>query len=166
MKQLLLKLKNIISMKSLFESVTSVLTLNGIKYDINDEQNRIRFGISARNGNWQVVINIDEETRKLSFSSVCPIHTPDSRQTAMCELLNRMNDSIFMGRFSMDVEDGEIRFQTSAAFPESYLGDETVNWMFQSNVTTFDTYLPALIAVIYRHNEPALAFLETQQVEA
>lgn len=153
-------------MKTLFETVTTVLTSNGINFSTNDEQTVIRFGIGAKNGNWQVFINVQEESRKLSISSVCPIHTPDSRQTAMCELLNRMNDSIFMGRFSMDVEDGEIRFQTAAVFPESYLGDETVNCMFYTNINTFDTYMPAMIAVIYRHNEPALAFLETQEVAA
>jgi hypothetical protein len=165
MKQLFLKLKNIIAMKTLFESVASVLTSNEIKYEVNDEHDRIRFGIGAKNGNWQVYINMDEETRRLTIASACPIHAPNARKSAMCELLNRMNDNIFMGRFSMDVESGEIRYSTAAAFPESYLGDETVNCMFHTNVTTFDTY-PALIAVIYRHNEPALAFLEIQQVES
>lgn len=166
MKQLFLKLKNIIRMKTLFQSVTSVLSSNGIRYSVNDEQNFIRLGISGRNGNWQVAIHIQEETRRICFTSSCPIFTPDARQTAMCELLNRINDSIFMGKFSMDVEDGEIRYSTSAAFPESYLGDETLSCMFHTNIITFDTYLPALIAVIYRHNEPALAFLEVQEVEA
>lgn len=153
-------------MKTLFQSITSVFSTNGIRYSANDEQTSIRLGISAKNGNWQVYVNIHEEARKISIASICPIFTPDTRQSAMCELLNRMNDNIFLGKFSMDVEDGEIRYSTAAVFPESFLGNETLNCMFHTNISTFDTYLPALIAVIYRHNEPALAFLETQEVEA
>lgn len=153
-------------MKTLSESVRAVLASNGMRYTVNDENTVFRFGVSAKNGNWQVFITQQEESRKLAIASVCPIHTPDARKAAMCELLNRINDNIFIGRFSMDVEDGEIRFQTSAAFPGSYLGDETIDCMFHTNLMTFDTYLPALIAVIYGHNEPALAFLETQQAEA
>jgi len=166
MKQLFLKLKNKIRMKTLFETTTSVLSSNGIRFTVNDEQTSIRFGIEAKNGNWEVSIRIDEESRRLIISSVCPIHTSDTRQSAMCELLNRMNNSIFMGRFSMDVEDGEVIFQTTAAFPESYVGEDTISCMFHTNVVTFDTYLPAIIAVIYQFNEPALAFLEVQPAEA
>lgn len=153
-------------MKTLFQTVASVLSSNGIRYSVNDEQTSFLLGICAKNGNWQVVINIHEATRRISVTSICPIFTPDARQSAMCELLNRINDNIFLGKFSMDVEDGEIRYSTSAAFPESYVSDETLSCMFHTNISTFDTYLPALIAVIYRHNEPALAFLEIQEVEA
>ncbi len=152
-------------MKSLHQSVTSVLTSNGIRFSESEDNYGIRFGISAHNGNWQAFSHFQEDGRRIAFTSVCPIHAPDHRKTAICELLNRINDTIFMGRFAMDVEDGEIRYQVSAAFPESYISDETLNLMFHINLQTFDTYLPALIAVIYGHNEPALAFLETQKAE-
>lgn len=153
-------------MKSLIETITSVLTSNGINYRVNEDQNRIQLGMGGKNGNWQVVVNLNEETRQLSFVSICPINTPDSRQSAICELLNRINDNIFIGKFTMDVEDGQILCKTSSAYPESYLGDETVNMMFHLNVSTFDSYMPAIIAVLYGFNEPALAFLEIQQVLA
>ena len=153
-------------MKSLIETITSVLTSNGLHFNTNKDQNRIQLGIAGKNGNWQVVINLNEESRRMSITSVCPIHAQDSRQSAVCELLNRINDSLFMGRFSLDLEDGQIRSQISMAFPDSYLGDETVNMMFHLNVSTFDSYMPAIIAVLYGFNEPALAFLEIQQVLA
>jgi hypothetical protein len=166
MKHLFLKLKNKLKMKSLSQIVQSVMASNGIRYSSSDTNNAIQFGISAQNGNWQSYVHMQEETRKITFTSVCPIHTPDSRKTAICELLNRINETLFWGRFCMDVEDGEIRFQVSAAFPGSYVVDETINCMLQVNLQTFDTYMPALIAVIYGHNEPSLAFLEVQQAEA
>ncbi len=153
-------------MKTLFEITTSVLTSEGMHFSVNDEQTAIYLGIGTKNGNWKVNINFDETTRRFAVTSACPINTPDARQTAMCELLNRMNNSVFMGRFSMDVEDGQVVYQTSAAFPESYISEDTVSCMLHTNISTFDIYLPAIIAIIYQFNEPALAFLEVQSVAA
>jgi len=152
-------------MKSLTRSISSVLASNEIRYQEGGSSNTLRFGISAEHGNWQVFISLNEEARKVSFVSICPIHAPRQKHTAIYELLNRINDVIFMGCYSMDPEDGEIKFGVSAAFPETQPADETLNCMLHVNLQTFDKYLPALISVIYGHNEPALAFLEAHPSE-
>ena len=153
-------------MKTLLETTQSVLANAGIRCNVNDEQNRIYFSIGAKNGNWSIYVNLDEDLRKFCIISVCPIRVSDGQKSAICELINRINNRIFLGKFCLDNDEGEITLQNCAAFPESYVGDETIDVMFRTNIQAFDEYLPALIAVIYRHNEPALAFLEVESANA
>lgn len=150
-------------MKKIQTTVADHLQSREFNFNFNSERSFFDFGVEGNNGNWKVFIIADEQRRLLQIISVCPIRTPRQQQQSMCELLTRMNEDILLGKFSMDFENGEITFKTSNIYCESEISDISVFHLLQSNFNSFDEYLPAMIAVIYRHNQPLLAFIETQQ---
>ena len=153
-------------MEALQTMVAAHLKERGFHYSFNEQRSVFDFGIAGDKGNWKVYIVANEERRLIQIISICPINAPREKYQAMCELLNRINDNILMGKFSMDFEDGQVRQSTATIYVETELSQATLNHLLQTNLSSFDEYLPAMIGVIYGHNQPLLAFLETQVTTA
>jgi hypothetical protein len=149
-------------MEALQTIVSKHLSKRDFRFSYSPERELFDFGIAGNNGNWKVFIKVDEERRLLQLISVCPINVPNRQFMQMCELMNRINDCVLLGKFSMDFEDGQVSLITSTIYVQTELSDETLYHLLQTNINTFDEYLPAIIAVIYNHNQPLLAFLEVQ----
>jgi hypothetical protein len=149
-------------METLQTIVSKHLSERDFRFNFNPDKELFDFCISGNNGNWKVFIKADEERRLLQIVSVCPINSTNRQMAQMCELINRINDCVLLGKFSMDFEDGQVSLKTSSIYVGTELSDETLYHLLQTNINTFDEYLPAIIAVIYNHNQPLLAFLEVQ----
>lgn len=152
-------------METLHTMVTAHLKEREFNFTYHNERSVFEFGVAGENGNWKVFVGIQEEKRIIQIISICLINTPLSQQLQMCELLNRINYNIILGKFSMDFNDGEVSYQTAGIYSDVELSEQCLYHLIQTNFRSFDEYLPAIIAVDYRHNEPLLAFLETQQNE-
>lgn len=150
-------------MKDLQSTVRDHLGEHGINFRFHPESNLFEFGINGENGNWKMYILCDEDRRLLEINAVCPVYTPDRQRLPMCELLARINNSILLGKFSMDFEDGEVTLKTNSVYKETEMSEECLEILLYSNYQTLDRFLPAIMSVNYRHNDPVLAFIEARE---
>ena len=54
----------------------------------------------------------------------------------------------------MDVDDGELRFQVSRVLTEDVLDDVVIDRLMGLTMAMLDTYLPAVLSVIYGNELP------------
>jgi hypothetical protein len=68
---------------------------------------------------------------------------------AAAETVARANYGLGLGKFELDFDDGEVRFQMSQILVDDAVGQAVINRMIGTTVNTLYTYLPALLSVNY-----------------
>ena len=97
-----------------------------------------------------VLLGIHDDASVIVCSSILPARVGRSALEAVMESLTRANSGLLEGKFELDLDDGEVRFTTSA-FVIPGLAVEQVEVMFGHllafNLVAFDAYRPAIVAV-------------------
>ncbi len=122
-----------------------------------DEKNIFLFGIGGKNGNFQCIADVFEDEQKLVFFSICGANTPIEKRNEVLDLLNQLNYNFFLGHFEMDNEAGEIRYKTSILYKHITPTEELIDQILMTNIVTMDTYLPAIMGVMFGGQTPAQA---------
>ena len=91
-----------------------------------------------------------EDEERVVVYSVFTEHVADHARRGVSELFIRINFSLLVGSFDLDLEDGEARFRTSLDIEGGELTDGLLRQVLYANVTTMDAYLPALGGVAAR----------------
>jgi hypothetical protein len=67
-----------------------------------------------------------------------------------------------LGKFELDLDGGEVRFQVSQILDDDAVGQAVINRMIGAAVNMLDTYLPALLSVIYANELPKEAIARVE----
>ena len=141
-------------MESIFETVKRRFDANDLGYEQTDDEPVLRTGCRGKNGNYFAYAYADDDRRLLVFQSMCPLNAPESKRTAMAELLARINWIITFGNFELDMEDGEIRFRTSVILGQNSVDEEIVDHIFLANFSAIDTFFPVITSVLFSNLAP------------
>lgn len=128
----------------LIEVVEQFLSATEWEFERLDET-LLRLAVQGEQGDWVILVQIDEEDQRCIVYSVYPDLVPESRREAVAAILIQENYEIPIGNFEMDLTDGEVRFRTSI---EVVVGQMTMDWferMFTVNISMTDCYF-ALIS--------------------
>ncbi len=137
------------------DSVEAFLARTEWGYERHPEEASLAVQIGGDNGRFTLYIEIDETRKQLVAYALCPVRCPHEKRAAMAELTARANWGLVLGNFDLDMDDGDIRFKTSADVePYAFTPDCCAPILFP-NVLTMDRYLPALMGVIYSDQPPA-----------
>ncbi len=74
---------------------------------------------------------------------------PEGCRTATTETNARANYGLRLGKFELHLDDDEVRFQVSEILVDDALGQAVIDRMIGTTVNMLETYLPALVSVIY-----------------
>jgi hypothetical protein len=92
-----------------------------------------------------VLVSVHGDASVIVCSSILPERMPPTRHAAVMESTTRANSGLLEGKFELDLDDGEVRFTTSA-FVLDDLSTEQVEAMFGHllafNLVAFDAYRP------------------------
>ena len=69
------------------------------------------------------------------------------------EAIARANYGLRVGKFELDFDDGEPRFQVSQILDGEAVGPAVIDRMIGTAVNMMETYLPAFLAVVYGNEE-------------
>ena len=72
----------------------------------------------------------------------------------MAETVVRANYGLQVGKFELDFDDGELRFQAAQILTEGTLGDGIIDRLMGTTMAMLDRYLPAFLSVIYGNESP------------
>jgi hypothetical protein len=136
------------------------LTHMGLRIaNIDQEQEIIELAFHADNGQWRLIINIQhsEEIRKLMFI-VPHIGTITTKKRLQClEALLAVNYRIAMGKFGIDLEDGEVRLEEAIPLANTGITEEQFQLVFSAMIQTASMYHSLIPRIVYGN-------LTTQQV--
>ncbi|MEM9214881.1 MAG: YbjN domain-containing protein [Cyanobacteria bacterium P01_F01_bin.150] len=114
-------------------------------------------------GRWTCLAQTDDTAHQVVFYSLCPISVPDDRYGSIAEFILRVNDSLLIGNFELDIDQGDIRYKTSLDTEGDRLTSTLMQRLVYANVHTMDTYLPGIIAVLAGDCSPVEAIASIEQ---
>jgi hypothetical protein len=72
--------------------------------------------MGGNNGSFSLAIHVLEDREQLVICAIIPTNTPASKRLAMAELITRINDSVLIGHFDLDFEDGQVCFRVNTNY--------------------------------------------------
>jgi len=107
-------------------------------------------------------IYINEKRRKLEIQTIIPLKTDKNKLAVLADLIVRINNNLFLGRFDLDFDTGVVICKTSIIVGKDNLNNDTLKHLFYSNWAAASVYFGAINAVIFQNITPktALAMMD------
>jgi hypothetical protein len=128
------------------------LTHMGLRLaNVDQEQEIIELAFHGDNGQWRLIVNIQqsEEIRKLMFI-VPHFGTITTKKRLQClEALLAVNYRIAMGKFGIDLEDGEVRLEEVVPLANSGITEKQFQLVFSAMMQAAAMYHSLIPRIIY-----------------
>jgi len=119
--------------------------------NVDQDEEIIELAFHGDNGQWRLIVNIQqsEEIRKLMFI-VPHIGTVTTKKRLQClEALLAVNYRIAMGKFGIDLEDGEVRLEEAIPLASSGITEDQFQLVFSAMMQTAAMYHSLIPRIIY-----------------
>ena len=119
--------------------------------NVDQDQEIIELAFHGDNGQWRLIVNIQqsEEIRKLMFI-VPHIGTITTKKRLQClEALLAVNYRIAMGKFGIDLADGEVRLEEAVPLAKSGITEDQFQLVFSAMMQTAAMYHSLIPRIIY-----------------
>lgn len=128
------------------------LTQMGLRAaNVDQKQEIIELAFHGNNGQWRMIINIQQsdEVRKLMLI-VPHISCVTAKKRLEClEALLAVNYHIAMGKFGLDLDDGEVRLEEAVPLANSSITFEQFQLVFRAMMQTVAMYQSLIPRIIY-----------------
>jgi hypothetical protein len=146
-----------------FGTVKEFLDGRNYTYSASEENQRIGLSMCGRHADYRFVLRITNEGEFFQITANYPLRIRDVKfRPSVAELLTRANYAMLLGKFEMDMEDGELRFHLSQVIEEGRLEVSTVEKLFLTCLHTLDRYFPALMQHIHAGYTPGDAIFHAE----
>ena len=104
---------------------------------------------------YRIVATADSDEGLFQVFGHSPVRVPEGCRPAIAETIARANYGLKLGKFELDFDDGDVRFQVSQIVHDGCLEDETIRRLMGTTMAMLNSYLPAILSVIYGNELPA-----------
>ena len=143
-----------LTMNAAFEKLIQHLDERQVRYLTNAESRSICADFRGQVGTYRIIAAVEADGSLFQVIGAAPIRIPEGARPAIAETIARANYGLKIGKFEMDVDDGELRFQASQILTDDVLDDEVIGRLMGLTMAMLDTYLPAVLSVIYGNELP------------
>ena len=141
-------------MNAAFEKLMQHMDERNVHYLTNAEKRSIWADFRGEVGNYRIVALIETDDSMFQVIGGAPIRVPEGARPAVAETIARANFGLKAGKFEMDVDNGDVRFQVSQLLTSEGLEDEVIGRLMGLTMSMLDLYLPAVLSVIYGNELP------------
>jgi len=114
----------------------------------------------------QIKVRGDGDREWVEVGSRWPVNVPRERRAVMCELLQRIENTLILGKFEFDLDgDGEVRFCTTFRYGDAPVKDEHIHHLIGTNLATVREHLPHVVSVAYQGADPRDVLRHEDDVE-
>jgi hypothetical protein len=119
------------------------------------EEKRVTLSMSGKNANFRFTARITNEDDYLQVTANYPFNVrEDKLRSSTAELITRANYCMPLGKFEMDMADGEVRFHLTHVIGELGLTSEMIEKHFMTAYFTMDRYFPAFMQHLHAGYTP------------
>ena len=148
-------------MSAAYEELVELLDERGIGYWTSEDQ-AVRLDLRGQVAVYRLMAGVEPETDLFQVVGRSPVLVPEGCRTAAAETIARANYGLRLGKFELDLDDGEVRFQVSQILVDDAVGQAVIDRMIGTTVNMLETYLPALLSVIYANELPKEAIARVE----
>jgi hypothetical protein len=139
-------------------SVVDYFEKNQLKHSVDWGQGLVRTGFAMKNTRFDCLIAVNAQDNCVQLTGLIPIGVPSEKRREVCDLLALINWRLALGKFQMDLDNGELRFQGTALYSQGNLADEVMRQLIGRCAVSIDNFFPAFAAVIFANKSPKEAF--------
>jgi hypothetical protein len=140
-------------MTAAFEELIRLLHEREIAYSTSDDQ-ILRTDIRGEVASYRILARVESEYDLFQVFGYSPLRVPVGCLPAVAEAVARANYGLRLGKFELDVDEGEFRFQSVQIMTGDTVGEEVIDRMISTTLNMLDMYLPAFLSVIYANELP------------
>ncbi len=140
-------------MTAAYEELIHLLDEREIGYSASDDQ-AIRTDLRGEVATYRVVARVEAESDLFQVFGCSPLRVPEGCRPAIAEAVARANYGLRLGKFELDLDDGELRFQMAQILTFDAVGEDVIDRMIGTAINMLDMYLPAFLSVIYANELP------------
>lgn len=118
------------------------------------KENRVGFTLGSAQADYRFTIRITGGSEHLEYIACCPFRIRKKLRSSTAELITRANYCMPLGKFEMDMADGEVRFHLTHVIGELGLTSEMIERHFMTAYFTMDRYFPAFMQHIHAGYTP------------
>lgn len=140
-------------MTAAYEELVHLLDEREIGYSTGDDQS-VRTDLRGEVASYRIVARVEAELDLFQVFGYSPMRVPEGCRPAIAEAVARANYGLRLGKFELDLDDGELRFQVVQILTGESVGEEVIDRMIGTTLNMLDMYLPAFLSVIYANELP------------
>ena len=114
-------------------------------------------------GEYRCVLHVRDRAEQILFYAHFPVLIPPERRSAVGEYITRANQGMYLGNFELDMEDGEVRYKTSADVEGVDITPLFVRNLVYPCLSTMDRYAPGIQKVVTDQASPAEAIRDVEE---
>ena len=141
-------------MNAAYEKLIQHLDENDVSYMTCDEKQSVYADFRGQVGTYRVVVQVNDDDELLHVVGFAPVRVQEGSRSAIMETITRANLGMKVGKFEMDLDDGELRFYAAQILMHGRLEDAVIERMMGTTVSMLDMYLPAVLSVIFGNELP------------
>jgi hypothetical protein len=146
-----------------FQAVLDYLDSKNFNYTPHHEEYRVSLNMSGKNANFRFAARISHDGDYLQISALLPFFVRDEKQRlSVAELITRANYCMPLGKFEMDMKDGEVRFHITHVIGETGLSSAMIEKHFMTAYYTADRYFPAFMQHLHAGYTPEDAVFHSE----
>ncbi len=142
------------AMNAAYEKLIQHLDEREVRYLTNGESRSICADFRCEVGTYRIIAAVDAESDLFQVFGYSPVRVPEGARAAVAETIARANYGLKVGKFEMDVDSGELRFQAAQILTEDCLDETVIDRLMGTTMSMLDMYLPAVLSVIYGNELP------------
>jgi len=140
---------------SAFQALIDYIESKNFNHTPYPEEKRVTLSLSGKNANFRFTARITNEDHYLQVTANYPFSVREEKlRSSTAELITRANYCMPLGKFEMDMADGEVRFHLTHVIGELGLTSEMIEKHFMTAYFTMDRYFPAFMQHIHAGYTP------------
>lgn len=138
-----------------FQALIDYIESKNFNHTPYPEEKRVTLSMSGKNANYRFSARITNDDDYLQVCAHYPFSVREEKlRSSTAELITRANYCMPLGKFEMDMEDGEVRFHLTHVIGELGLTSEMIEKHFMTAYFTTDRYFPAFMQHIHAGYTP------------
>ena len=141
-------------MNAAYEQLIHLLDEREVRYEPNEDFQTVRTDLRGEVGLYRIVAHVDTDMDLFQVFGHSSLLVPEGCRPAIAEAVARANYGLQVGKFELDVNDGDLRFQAAQIMTDNTVGEEVIDRLIGTTIAMLDWYLPAFLSVIYGNELP------------
>jgi len=147
-------------MSAQLDQLSAYLDRGTLVYDHDEDRGMFRMLFEGKHGDIRVMMLLDDAILQVFTHPSNKI--PETHRQMIAEAITRANYGLKLGNFELDLEDGELRYQTALPLGDSFPDDDVLDHILYIGGAMIDRYLPAFLSIIYGNEDVKLAIMAVE----